>query len=225
MPHTTSAPVGIFGGTFDPVHMGHLRTGWELLTGLGLSELRFVPCRLPPHRPPADASDELRRQMLAAAIAGQPGFRVDDRELSRPGPSYTVDTLESLRAEGFTGPLCLVLGMDAFLGLPTWHRWREIPRLAHLVVVRRPGVAQANGGEIGALLAERGTDSPAELRRTPGGRVLVRDVTQLGVASSGIRALIAGGGDPRYLVPDSVRELILHHQLYVTPKEVPLRAK
>lgn len=220
-----SEPVGIFGGTFDPVHVGHLRTAWELLTGLGLRELRFVPCRVPPHRPPAAASDELRRQMLSAAIAGQPGFRLDDRELNRPGPSYTVDTLESLRAEGHTGPLCLVLGMDAFLGLPSWHRWREIPRLAHLVVVRRPGVSPDGGGEISALLAERGTDSPADLKVTSAGRVLVRDVTQLGVASSAIRALIAAGDDPRYLVPDSVRELILHHQLYVTPKEVPLRAK
>lgn len=220
-----SEPVGIFGGTFDPVHVGHLRTAWELLTGLGLRELRFVPCRLPPHRPPAMAPDDLRRQMLSAAIAGQPGFRVDDRELARPGPSYTVDTLESLRAEGHTGPLCLVLGMDAFLGLPTWHRWREILRLAHLVVVRRPGVAPDGDGDIRALLADRGTDSPARLRATPAGHVLVRDVTPLGVASSAIRALVAGGGDPRYLVPDSVRELILQHRLYVTPKEVPLRAK
>lgn len=212
-------PIGVFGGTFDPVHVGHLRTAHELMTALGLAEVRFVPCRLPPHRPPAVAPEALRLRMLEAALDGLPGFRVDGRELRRPGLSYMVDTLTSLREEVGERPLCLLLGLDAFLGLPTWHRWREIPDLAHIVVARRPGVAQPMDGEAGDLLRSRAANSPADLAREPAGRVLVRDVTQLEISSSAIRALVAGGGDPRFLVPDAVLELIAKTHIYANPRE------
>jgi nicotinate-nucleotide adenylyltransferase len=212
-------PIGVFGGTFDPVHVGHLRTAHELMTALGLAEVRFVPCRLPPHRPPAVAPEALRLRMLEAALEGLPGFRVDGRELRRPGLSYMVDTLASLRQEVGDRPLCLLLGLDAFLGLPTWHRWREIPDLAHIVVARRPGVAQPLEGEAGELLESRGTTSASDLARVPAGRVLLRDVTQLEISSSAIRALVAGGGDPRFLVPDAVLELIAKTHIYANPRE------
>lgn len=212
-------PIGVFGGTFDPIHVGHLRTAHELMTSLGLAEVRFVPCRLPPHRPPAVAPEALRLRMLEAALEGLPGFRVDARELRRPGLSYMVDTLTSLRNEVGDRPLCLLLGLDAFLGLPTWHRWHDIPDLAHIVVARRPGVAQPLAGEAGELLQARGATSASDLARAPAGRVLVRDVTQLEISSSAIRALVAGGGDPRFLVPDAVLELIAKTHIYANPRE------
>jgi len=212
-------PIGVFGGTFDPVHVGHLRTAHELRTALGLAEVRFVPCRLPPHRPPAVAPEALRLRMLEAALAGLPGFRVDDRELRRPGLSYMADTLASLRTEAGDRPLCLLLGLDAFLGLPTWHRWRDLTELAHIVVARRPGVSQPVDGEAGDLLKARGTTRASDLASAPAGRVLVRDVTQLEISSSAIRALVAGGGDPRFLVPDAVLELIAKTHIYANPRE------
>ncbi|MEO8445271.1 MAG: nicotinate-nucleotide adenylyltransferase [Gammaproteobacteria bacterium] len=218
-------PIGIFGGTFDPVHVGHLRTAYELLTNLDLAEVRFIPSRIPPHRPPAVAPEALRLRMLEAALEGLPGFVVDDRELRRPGPSYMVDTLASLRQEVASRPLCLLLGLDAFALLPTWHRWRELPELAHLVIARRPGAATAPDGEAGELLRARATTDPRELARLPAGRVLLLDVTQLDVSSSAIRRLVAAGGDPRFLVPDAVRELIEKTHIYASPKEVLTRAK
>lgn len=220
MPHQ---PIGIFGGTFDPIHVGHLRTAHELMTGLDLAEVRFIPSRLPPHRPPTLAPEALRLRMLVAALEDLPGFRVDSRELLRPGPSFMVDTLASLRAEVGTEPLCLLLGLDAFLGLPTWDRWREIPELAHLVVARRPGFLQGEGGqydgEVGLLLKSRATTDSRDLSRTPAGRVLIQDVTQLEISSSAIRSLVAAGGDPCFLVPDAVRELILKTHIYAHSKE------
>lgn len=219
-----SAPVGLLGGSFDPVHVGHLRTAYELLTGLGLAEVRFIPSRQPPHREPAIASPALRLQMLEAAVAGQPGFMVDDCELQRTGPSYTVDTLSNLRSSRPQQALVLILGMDAFLGLPRWHRWREIPELAHLVVVRRPGWALQFDGELGQLFVDRQLSDAAALSTAPAGGILLRDVTQLEIASSSIRSLIAAGGDPRFLVPDGVRELIQANRIYLRPKEVQSRA-
>jgi nicotinate-nucleotide adenylyltransferase len=218
-------PIGIFGGTFDPVHTGHLRTAHELLTGLELAEVRFVPSRLPPHRPPTVAPEALRLRMLEAALEGLPGFRVDDRELRRPGLSYMVDTLSSLRAEVGSQPLCLLLGLDAFLGLPAWHRWRQLPELAHIVVARRPGIAGEIDGEAGSFLRSRVITDPRTLASAPAGSVLMRDVTQLEVSSSAIRSLVAAGGDPLFLVPDAVRELILKTHIYANPREVLTRAQ
>ncbi|MDH4021587.1 MAG: nicotinate-nucleotide adenylyltransferase [Gammaproteobacteria bacterium] len=217
--------IGIFGGTFDPVHIGHLRTAHELLTSLELAEVRFIPSRLPPHRPPTVAPEALRLRMLEAALDGLPGFRVDDRELRRPGPSYMVDTLDSLRAEVGPQPLCLLLGLDAFLGLPAWHRWQELPELAHIVVARRPGISGEIGGEAGELLRSRAITDHRVLASVPAGRVLMREVTQLEISSSAIRGLVAEGGDPRFLVPDAVRELILKTHIYANPREVLTRAQ
>lgn len=230
-----AGPTGIFGGTFDPVHVGHLRTAFEVFEGLGLAELRFIPCGLPPHRPPPVAPAELRLAMLRSAIAGLEGFVVDDRECRRPGPSWSVDTLASLRSEFPERPLALILGADAFLGLPTWHRWEELVELAHLVVVHRPGWELPADGPALALLASRRTGDAGELRRTPAGRIVVQEVTPLDVASSAIRALIAAGGDPRFLVPDEVRRLIIESDCYRAgsqaggggpgnPEEVRIRA-
>ncbi|TFG86347.1 MAG: nicotinate-nucleotide adenylyltransferase [Chromatiales bacterium] len=225
VPTESQQPIGIFGGTFDPVHTGHLRTAHELLTGLELAEVRFIPSRLPPHRPPTVAPEALRLRMLEAALDGLPGFRVDDRELRRPGLSYMVETLTSLRAELGSQPLCLLLGLDAFVGVPAWHRWRELPELAHIVVARRPGIAGEIDGEAGDLLRSRVITDRRALATSPAGRVLMLDVTQLEISSSAIRRLVEAGEDPRFLVPDAVRELILKTHIYANPKEVRTRAQ
>ena len=127
-------PIGLFGGTFDPLHYGHLRTAFELWQALKLSEVRFMPTGSPPHREQPHAPAQLRLEMVKAAVADQPAFVVDDREVRRTGVSYSVDTLTEVRAEYPQRSLCLLLGMDAFLGLPNWHRWRELLDLAHIIV-------------------------------------------------------------------------------------------
>ena len=201
-------PLGLFGGTFDPIHYGHLRTAFELLQVLALGELRFVPAGNPPHRDVPLVDAELRLAMVRAAIASQSGFTVDDREVRRVGPSYTVTTLAELRAEAPQRPLVLVVGMDAFLGLPTWHRWRDILQLAHLGVAHRPGWRAPTSGTLGELQQELGTDRVADLHETPAGRIFVHPVTQLEISSTDLRNIILSGRDPRYLVPDAVRDII-----------------
>ena len=207
-------PVGIFGGTFDPIHLGHLRTGFELLQLLSLAELRWIPVGDPGHREAPLASAELRLAMLRAAVADQPGFVVDDREMRRAGASFTIDTLEELRAELPGRPLCLVLGMDAFLGFTRWRRWQDILVLAHLVVAHRPGWERPMEGELGGLLAARGTTLAADLHAATAGRIYVHAVTQLEISSTGLRDIITSGRDPRFLVPEPVRTIILETGCY-----------
>ena len=206
--------IGIFGGTFDPIHFGHLRTAFEVLQELALDELRFVPAGDPSHRAPPRVDAARRLELVRAAVAGQPRFVVDDREVRRAGPSFTVLTLGELRAEFPASPLSLIVGMDAFAGLPTWHRWRELCGLAHIVVAPRPGWTAPVAGPLGELLATRGAAGADELRATTHGRILVQPVTQLEISSSELRAVLAAGGDPRYLVPDAVREVILRTGCY-----------
>jgi len=210
-------PIGIFGGTFDPIHYGHLRTAFELLQGLKLAQVRFLPTGNPPHREAPLASSELRLEMVRAAVAGQSGFSVDDRESRRSGMSYSVDTVSELRREFPQRSLCLLLGMDAFLGMPTWHRWREIFELCHVVVAHRPGWKAPITGPLGEVMVDRGTGSVRDLHASLAGRIHVHAVTQLEIASTDLRALILSGRDLRYLVPDAVRDLIGRSGCYAAP--------
>jgi nicotinate-nucleotide adenylyltransferase len=214
-------PIGIFGGTFDPVHHGHLRAALEVLDACQLAELRLVPAGVPPHRPPPQAPADLRLEMLRRSVGSEPRLVVDDRELRRRGPSYSVDTLTELRAEVGARPLCLVLGADAFLDLAGWHRWRDLPGLAHVVVIHRPGARLEIGGEIAALFAGRRRDDVGALAASSAGVLRVQPVTQLDISSSAIRALVAGGGDPRYLVPDAVRDLLMANRCYPAAAGLP----
>lgn len=213
------SPLGIFGGTFDPIHHGHLRTAFELLQVLRLAEVRFVPAGQPPHRDAPRCDARRRLEMVQAAVADQPGFAVDDRELRRDGPSFTVTTLRELRAEAPDRSLCLIIGMDAFLGLPEWYEWREILGLAHLVVAHRPGWSAPREGLLAELLAARGAADARELHGTPAGRIRVHAVTPLEISSTDLRDLIVAGRDPRYLVPDSVRALIADTGCYHVPAQ------
>ncbi len=207
-------PIGIFGGTFDPIHYGHLRTAFEMLQALDFCELRFVPSGDPPHRGAVFADAALRLEMVRVAIAGRSGFVVDDCEIHRGGPSYTVDTLLTLREEFEERPLGLILGMDAFLGLPTWYRWEAILDLAHIIVAHRPGWRAPEIGPLGKLISERGTHRIADLHETANGRIHIHAVTQLEISSTEIRELVAGGRDPMFLMPDGVRDVIAASRCY-----------
>jgi nicotinate-nucleotide adenylyltransferase len=213
--------MGIFGGTFDPIHYGHLRTAFELLDTLRLPEMRFVPAGNPPHRAGVTASNALRLQMVRAATAGQSRFTVDDRELLKTGPSYSVETLADLRAEYPTRPLCFIIGMDAFLGLPRWHQWRNLLNLAHLVVAHRPGWRAPTSGPLGELLVDRGTGSVTDLHESLAGKIYIHAVTQLEISSTDVRALIAAGRDPRYLMPEEVRKVLMESGCYARKEATP----
>lgn len=203
--------IGVLGGTYDPVHHGHLRLALEVLEALGLSEIRLIPLNRPNHRPPPVAPGESRLAMLHAATAGEPRLKVDDRELRRGGISYTVETLQSLREELGNQPICLILGMDAFSGLTAWHQWRRLPELAHLVVACRPGAQSLLAAGVNDLPR---TDSPAALRARAHGLVLFHDLPHLDISASRIRALVEAGRSVRYLLPEPVLNLIEHHRLY-----------
>lgn len=216
--------IGILGGSFDPIHCGHLRLALEICEGLGLQQVRLIPSGVPPHRAPPVASALQRLEMLKAAIAAEPSLCVDEREIHRSGPSYTIDTLISLRAELGNTSLCLILGMDAFLGLDKWRRWREIIELTHIVVAHRPecdvqaGAAPKNSrisAELAQFLHKHKINDVRQLADKPGGAILYWPVTQLSIASSHIRSLIAAGNSPRYLVPDAVADTIKSQDIYL----------
>lgn len=206
--------IGIFGGTFDPVHIGHLRPVLEVHQALHFDEVRLIPCFQPPHRGVPEATPQQRLAMLKLAVREVPEFIIDERELQRGGPSYMVDTLLSLRQEIGVRPLCLILGMDAFRGLAGWNRWRQLIELAHLVVVRRPGNELPTEGEVAALLCERRVDAADQLRAHPAGALWVQEVTLLDISATYIRRDVHAGRDIRFLVPEAVRHYIEAQGLY-----------
>lgn len=210
----SGGPLGILGGSFDPVHFGHLRLAVEFLERLELGAVRFVPVGVPPHRSDSLASAEARVEMLRLAIADQPAFEIDARECRRRGPSYTVDTLRELRQEFTNRPLCLLLGMDAFVKLPTWHRWRELLDFAHLCVAQRPGTPPLSPADVDPELRHRSVTDCAALHAAPAGAVLVATIPMLDISATQIRALIAADANPRYLLPKSVLTFIYQHGLY-----------
>jgi len=207
-------PMGIFGGTFDPIHYGHLRTAFEMLQALRFDEVRFMPCGNPPHRETPVAGASLRLDMVRLATEAQKGFVVDDRELRREGPSYSVDTLSALRDEHPERPIGLIIGMDAFLGLPKWYHWQKILHLAHIVVAHRPGWRAPDLGPLGELLADCGTHRVSDLHQANAGYIYIHDVTQLEISSSEIRELVSVGRDPRFLLPDAVNDVIVKSGCY-----------
>jgi nicotinate-nucleotide adenylyltransferase len=206
--------IGIFGGTFDPVHHGHLRMALELKQHLGLDEMRLVPCHIPPHRQAPAASAAHRAAMLALAVADCPELTVDRLELNNPGPSYSLHTLENLR--GQLGPepaLCLAMGMDSLTSLPSWYGWEGLLALAHLVVAARPGWRQPGTGTIGDYIARHRAE-PAALRERPGGSIVIETLSLLPISATAIREQIGRGESPQFLLPDSVWAYILRHNLY-----------
>lgn len=207
-------PLAIFGGTFDPIHFGHLRTAWEAGEALD-ADVRLVPSRVPPHRPQPVASAAQRRKMVELALARQGRLTLDARELERDGHSYTIDTLIELRKEiGAERSLVLLVGADAFAGFPSWKRWVELFDHAHVGVLTRPGHEDALPDVLAATVATREVRGPSALRDAPSGLVVRLPVTPLEISASAIRALLAAGHEPRYLVPDAVIEYVRREGLY-----------
>ena len=217
-----SAPIGIFGGTFDPIHFGHLRLAQELAESMHMAEVRFVPGGTPPHRAAPQVTSEQRLAMARLAIDGNPLFAVDDREVRRSGPGYTVDTLAEVRREiGAKRPLCLLLGADAFLELATWRRWHDLFELAHLVVAHRPGfppeswparMPEPLAREYSARLMHQ----PFAVHLAAAGGIATQAIAALDISASMIRDSLARGVSPRYLLPDPVLDYIGSRGLYVT---------
>ncbi len=203
----------IYGGTFDPIHFGHLRTAFEVAETLE-AEVRLLPAYRPPHRAQPVASPSQRLAMLERALPGQNRLRVDTRELDRGGVSYMVDTLASLREEAGQTPLALVLGLDAFAHLDRWHQWERLIERAHLVVMTRPGGALPVSGPVADLLSAHRVDDAEALRARPAGGIWPCPVTALDISATRIRALCAAGRSPRWLLPDAVLDYIEAEGLY-----------
>lgn len=216
----STGPIGIFGGTFDPIHHGHLRLAEELAETAKLSEVRFLPSGTPPHRsrPGADARDRL--EMAKLATAGNPRFCVDDREISRAGPGYTFDTLTDVRREvGANRPIALLLGADAFLDLATWHRWHALFDLAHIIVAYRPGFPidtwQSRMPEpLAHEYAARHMHQPLAVHLAPAGGIAAVSMTGLDISATFVRTALQRQASARYLLPESVLDYIRSRGLY-----------
>lgn len=206
--------IAIFGGTFDPVHYGHLRAAAEVAELLGVDDFRLLPAGRPPHRDATWAAPRHRMAMLELALAPHADLSVDEREVQRRGPSYMSDTLASIRAEAGDQPLMLCLGQDAANYLDKWHEWHRLLDHAHLVVMTRPDAEPRYSATLCQYLQDRWVDSPEDLMQQPGGRVCNVNVTRLAISSTDIRRQLAAGSSPRFLLPSTVLAYILKHGLY-----------
>jgi nicotinate-nucleotide adenylyltransferase len=206
--------IGIFGGTFDPVHYGHLRAALEAMERLQLQDFRLLPAGTPPHRASTFASADHRLAMLKLALSRYPELQVDDREVRREGSSFMVDTLGELRSEEGEAPILMMIGQDAANVLDQWHDWHKLFDLAHLVIMRRPESKHIYSGALFEQVQPRMVNNPDRLRTSPAGLILPLEVTQLTISSTEIRRQIHAGLSPRFLLPDSVIEYILEHGLY-----------
>lgn len=206
--------IGLYGGSFDPVHRGHVATAEALRDSLGFREIRFLPAARSPLKAGATANHH-RAAMLELALAGRPGLVLDRSELEQPPPSYTIDTLRRVRAAlGPAEPLAFILGLDSFLELPRWKDWQALTGPAHLLVVSRPGSHPVFGGELAAWLEPRRAPGAAALASAPGGRVLLVDTPPHDIASRTIRAAVRDGRATAGWLDPAVRDYIDHHHLY-----------
>jgi nicotinate-nucleotide adenylyltransferase len=209
--------IGIFGGTFDPIHYGHLRLAEELAEALNLAEVRFIPAGQPPHRTVPRTPAVHRLEMTRLAISGNPRFKLDEREVRQARASYTFDTLTALREElGSQQPLWLLMGADAFLGLTTWKEWQQLFDLAHIAVAHRPGYRLAQSDALNdGLRQELERRQVSSTPSTPAGSILLRPITQLDIAATVIRTSLQNRRSVRYLIPDSVLDYIQKNHLYL----------
>jgi nicotinate-nucleotide adenylyltransferase len=209
--------IGLLGGTFNPIHFGHLRMAQELAEALTLNEVRFIPSANPPHKTMTLVSANDRAAMVQLAIADNPSFKFDGRELKRTGASYTIDTLQSLRTElGGYASLTLIMGSDAFTKFNTWHRWQEIIDLCHITLVQRPDSKnnEALPKELETFLHNHYTERPEDLHESSAGFVTMQAITPLEISSTEIRQTLHNNSSARYLMPDSVLNYIHERQLY-----------
>lgn len=217
----TGKPIGILGGTFDPIHYGHLRLAEEMLELAELQQIRFIPAGTPPHRESPMVAAQHRSRMVQLAIMDRPAFVLDDREIHRTSPCYTVDTLRELRKElGMVQPLCLLMGGDAFLQLDTWHKWEQLFELAHIVVGSRPGYALEKriGTAPSAIRRhyQQRLCAAGDLTKNPKGGVVDLSIPELEISATLIRSRVAQHRSIRYLLPNTVADYIHQHHLYET---------
>ena len=211
--------IGIFGGTFNPVHWGHVRTALEIKKALAMDSMFLVPCGIPPHRDEPDTEPDIRLAMLLAAIADFDDLQVDDRELQRSGFSYTIDTLKAIRDEYGDVSIGLCVGADAFVHLDTWHQWQDLIGLAHIIVAYRPGwpvetLEQQVSDELKVMLEEHLVTDATLLHNKPAGYIVTQKVTDIDISSSKIRQCIAEGRSVEDYVPSSVLQIIESKKLY-----------
>lgn len=209
--------IGLLGGTFNPVHNGHLRLAQELADSLKLAEVRFIPSAQPPHKAAPEVSAEHRAAMVQLAITANPFFKLDTRELNRKSASYTIDTLISLQEDlGGNVALGLIMGSDAFAKLNTWHRWQALLDYCHIILVQRPtsGIQPKLAEELSLLLHDHYTENVSDLVNENTGYIHMQKITALDITSTNIRAQLALGISPRYLMPDNVLDYIKHNKLY-----------
>lgn len=205
--------IGILGGTFDPIHFGHLRSAMDVMQAVGLDQVRFIPNNTPPHRQQPWLNSDTRKQLIEMAIADVPQFLLDDRELERSGPSFMVDTLRDLKHQFADDSLCLIMGMDAFAGFTRWHQWQSILELCNLIVVTRPGTImfdqdEAMFGMYHGLLQDRLITESDSLKQRQHGQILLQSTILLDISSTQIRELLGRGQSIQYLLPDNVREFL-----------------
>lgn len=208
--------IGLLGGTFNPIHFGHLRMAQELADALKLAEVRFIPSANPPHKDAPTVSAQHRAEMVQVAIADNPLFKLDTRELDRAGASYTIDTLISLHEElGNKTALCLMMGSDAFTKLDSWHHWDELLNYCHIILVQRPNAkSEKLSDQMTAFLSAHYTENLDDLTEKTAGYIHMQVITALDISATNIREQLNAGDSPRYLMPDSVLAYIQQHQLY-----------
>ncbi|MBV0932429.1 nicotinate-nucleotide adenylyltransferase [Marinobacterium weihaiense] len=209
-------PLVFMGGTFDPVHNGHLRTALELKQWLGVDQVCLIPSGAPVHRDEPGCTPRQRLAMVQQAVADEPALCADPREIESDAPSYSLLTLQALREE--RGPVCpiiMTMGMDAYQNLPGWHRWESLLEYAHILVLARPGYEGTDASEELQRFTRRHQAADVnELLTTPAGRVFIQELTPLGISATQIRQQIAQGQSPRYLLPEPVWHYICQHTLY-----------
>ena len=209
--------IGLLGGTFDPIHFGHLRMAQELAEALNLDEVRFIPAANPPHKATPSISSAHRAAMVQLAITDNPIFKLDNRELLRTGASYTIDTLINLRNElGENTSLVLFMGSDAFTNFHTWHEWKKIIQLCHIALVQRSvGTMKAPLAKVlETFLHNHYTENIDDLRETNAGYVTMQSITPLDISSTAIRTNLQNKNSARYLMPDGVLDYIKSNMLY-----------
>lgn len=212
MTHLTQ-PIGLLGGTFDPVHQGHIQIAHEILQAYHLAEVRFIPCWQPVHRSAPIATPEQRLAMLSYALKNEPALKLDDCEIKRKGLSYTIDTIEFLRQQFPSAPLCLIIGADAWHGFPEWHRYQDILRLAHVIIATRPNHELSRSGKSADLLQQYQTENKSVLQASLAGNIFVHSLTAIDISATAIRDQLAKGQHPLDL-PNAVHEYIVKQHLY-----------
>ncbi len=212
---TLNKAIGILGGTFDPIHYGHLRPALDLVQQLDLAEVRLMPNHIPPHRTQPGCSAKHRAAMTALAIQDCPELTLDDRELKRNSASYSIDTLQELYNETPHTPICFLIGLDSLNTLHTWHRWQELLNYCHLVVSYRPNYRLRLAPEVQELFDRISTENPHDLHTSRAGRILLWPTTQLDISATRIRHLLQSQQSPKYLLPDAVLTYIEKNKLYI----------